>query len=62
MRLKCPKCGYVQPSTNPEKDRKAWRELVNTGVYRCPWCGEKMKFEDEGRRMEMVRYQSVQEG
>ena len=53
LRLKCPGCGYVQPSTNPEEDREAWGELVAAGVYRCPLCGGKMEF-DEEEKMEVV--------
>ena len=52
MRLKCSRCGYVQPSTNPEEDREAWGELVAAGVYRCPLCGGKMEFDEE--KMEVV--------
>ncbi len=47
MKMKCYNCGYVQPSTNPEKDREAWKELAAAGAYRCPFCGAKMEFNED---------------
>lgn len=54
MKLRCPGCGYVQPSTNPEKDKEVWIELVNAGVYFCPFCGEKMGFDEDESCMEVL--------